>query len=562
MNLDDNVGLLGLPICGIQIKATLTNGLAHVELMQRFVNTNDFPIETEYVFPLDDSIAMSEFKILTEGKVLEGVLKKKEKAEQSYSDTIASGGTAYMASIDPKDNTMHIQFGNISPGKDFVITLVFEKVLTVYDNCWYFALASKLLIGPIEFAITILSPSKLSRCVCRSHKVKPIYDQSCLKADLNYKSLDKNTSELVVYYRNASFNIPSGIVQKAANHKDYAISVSLIPVLDEENDPHIDGVDEDPVKVYKKDVSMPVYKGEHIFLLDYSGSMCGTPIQLAREALIIFLKSLPETSFFNIYIFGSSFEKAFPSSVEYNKKNLDFAINYLSNIRELGGTDILQPLQDVVKTSKTPGFIRNVYMLTDGCVDDKERTLDLIKMNNSDTIVHAIGIGNGVDENLIKQSGKFGKGESELINDLNDISSRIITLLIHAMSSKLVNARVEWPNGMNIKMKTDCKDVYGSNTLNLFALSENVISGPVRIFGTDCRTGKEQTLEGKISGDAIIEGNHVYKLAANSILKEDKALGNHLIEELSLTYGVLSSVTNFIVTEKGSKACRKANGGC
>lgn len=55
-------------------------------------------------------------------------------------------------------------------------------------------------------------------------------------------------------------------------------------------------------------------KSEFIFVLDRSGSMSGRRIEKAKEALIFFIKSLPGGSYFNIYSFGSHFEKIFMES--------------------------------------------------------------------------------------------------------------------------------------------------------------------------------------------------------------------------------------------------------
>ena len=47
--------------------------------------------------------------------------------------------------------------------------------------------------------------------------------------------------------------------------------------------------------------------GEFIFILDRSGSMSGNRIELAKEAAILFIKSLPMNTTFNIISFGSNF---------------------------------------------------------------------------------------------------------------------------------------------------------------------------------------------------------------------------------------------------------------
>ena len=59
------------------------------------------------------------------------------------------------------------------------------------------------------------------------------------------------------------------------------------------------------------DADMDAARGEFIFVLDRSGSMSGSRMKMAREAMIFFLKSLPSQCFFNIVSFGSNYKSMY-----------------------------------------------------------------------------------------------------------------------------------------------------------------------------------------------------------------------------------------------------------
>ena len=55
----------------------------------------------------------------------------------------------------------------------------------------------------------------------------------------------------------------------------------------------------------RAEVDLDSVRGDYVFMLDRSYSMNGQRIKKAIEALIIFLKSLPEDCYFNVVSFGN-----------------------------------------------------------------------------------------------------------------------------------------------------------------------------------------------------------------------------------------------------------------
>jgi uncharacterized protein with von Willebrand factor type A (vWA) domain len=108
--------------------------------------------------------------------------------------------------------------------------------------------------------------------------------------------------------------------------------------------------------------------------------MSGSKMEVTKEALVLFLKSLPPESRFDIISFGSSFSHMAPdaSGFYYNDKNVQFAIDQVKGFSaDFGGTEIYEPLESAVNKLTTGGHrsLKKVFLLTDGEVSSPERVV-------------------------------------------------------------------------------------------------------------------------------------------------------------------------------------------
>lgn len=117
------------------------------------------------------------------------------------------------------------------------------------------------------------------------------------------------------------------------------------------------------------------YKYQFIFVVDRSGSMgINQRMEITKDAMKLFLQSLPSGSQFGILSFGSAadwMKIKGKNIIEYNDESRNIA---LANIQkfdsDFGGTDILYPLTLSFTTEKPDNIKRRIFLLTDGSVYD------------------------------------------------------------------------------------------------------------------------------------------------------------------------------------------------
>ena len=250
-----------------------------------------------------------------------------------------------------------------------------------------------------------------------------------------------------------------------------------------------------------------------IFLIDQSGSMNGNAIKVASKALLLFLQSLPAGSYYQIIGFGSKFKKYDEKPKEYTKNNIEQSIKLIEKLdADLGGTNIYSPLKDIYDSFKIYDKInlpRNIFLLTDGEIENKEDTLAIIEKNSDKFSIYSIGIGNDFDKDLIKNAGIIGKGNYNFCSN--------IEYLNEVIAIEVCNSCAPYISDFNIKSNLDKKNIYKMNNTNSLIIKKNKICN----FNYIIEQNEENKQINKIHIDINYVENDRNKKEAKKEIKED-----------------------------------------
>ncbi|XP_074213299.1 von Willebrand factor A domain-containing protein 5A isoform X3 [Camelus bactrianus] len=314
--------------------------------------------------------------------------------------------------------------------------------------------------------------------------------------------------------------------------------------------------------------------GEFVFLMDRSGSMQSPMsnqnksqprIEAAKETLILILKSLPIGCYFNIYGFGSSYEAFFPKSVKYDQCTMEEALRRVKLMRaDLGGTEMLAPLQAIYGGPSIPGHPLQLFVFTDGEVSDTFRVIKEVESNGQKHRCFSFGIGEGASTSLIKGIARVSQGASEFITGRERMQSKALRALKHSLQPVVEDVSLSWdlPQGLSAKMLSPEQTViFKGQRLIVYAQLTGMML-PAESTGGVCL---KYALQGKSFENKVafsLQPKHdanltIHRLAAKSFLqtkdmgfRETPASDKKDVLKVSIECGVISSYTAFIAINK------------
>ena len=650
-----------MPLTNIEIKGSIINRFAKIELIHYYFNPTDKYLDTVYKFPRGLMQVFDGLKIYYDDKVIEGIIGETAKIDKIYEEQVEQGKT--VAKTNPIRTTssqnqfdlLVTKIGNIAPGKKIKVCFSFIQSLDITRNkkyrlCIPFVLTPRYvpskqildLLGNmiykqnirkdcqdknelnkanIETLKALKNNSELkfikkeddenlyytydvNLFIHSSRDIENIFSPTSniifskknprlYQVNLDQTQLNIPNENLVIEYdiKDSEAYQPESIIMKHPTYKnDYSLFYSFNPLLmmknklakevldynfEEGTNPILTIDDDDP----KLDIEN--FSGNFVFIVDRSGSMWGDRIEMAKESLIYFLKSLPDThSKFNIISFGSTYEKIFDNFVDITEENINKAIEVSNKFdADLGGTELIQPLLDLENCLSNINTPTRIFILTDGAVFNTDECLQKIEQigKQKDIRFFSLGIGSGCDEILVKGMSMKGNGKPEFVQNAEEITDKVIFLLEESMRYYLKNLIVTFAKGSeeeNInKYSENSKIFILPNEQNYSSLdaktdlcaiikSDDLINDNKLIYSFDC-FNKKYKFEFPINyvkeedKSKIKESDMLHKIILNKYINlidtrnkyfddKNEGLDSKAIEELSLKYQFLTSYTSLI----------------
>ncbi len=490
-----------LQVSGMVVQAVVT---------QVFVNDSDQWIEGKYVFPLPSDSAVNGLTIRIGERVIKGQIKEKNTARKMFVKARQEGKKASLIE-QQRPNLFVNRVTNIAPGER--IEVVLEYLQTLRYDAGEFSLRIPMTITPryipgnriveqssfemsgapvatiegkgwafntdqvrdaseitppqrsvaeleafnrrAELNTVGIEPAKLANVATVNIVLTPGFEVESLQSSFHAITFKKKAGASLKQY------VVTTKKPTVAMNRDFVLrwrpvaTQAPVAAFFNENLANESGDDEyhgllmvmPPQQINQQQLSAR----ELVLVIDTSGSMAGTSMEQAKQALLLALERLTTTDYFNVIEFNSRAHKLFDQSVIASDNNVAVARRYVNGLDANGGTEMRGALEAALVSSvddeASYSRVRQVVFITDGSVGNEESLFAYIVKHVQSNRLFTVAIGSAPNGYFMKKAAQFGRGVYTSIGSVQEVNSAMSALFEKIEKPLLTDVNVTFHNG-------------------------------------------------------------------------------------------------------------------
>jgi Ca-activated chloride channel homolog len=475
---------VAIDVRGLAASATVT---------QQYANSSAKPIEAVYVFPLPHDAAVYDMEIRVGDRVIRSTIRERAEAKRIYEAAKSEGKRAALVE-EERPNIFTTSVANIMPGDHIDVRLRYVQALRWEDG--RVRLLFPIVVGPRYIPGTdalgyegtgwapdtdaVADASRITPPV-RNPDSRPGHDIAVTV------DLDSGFDTAVIKSISHDVNIhslPGGrqrvdlLTRSTIPNKDFVLEVQSTQSAQPKTALFLSPSDSSAESHFLLAAFPPgVDPGQHmpvemLYMIDVSGSMEGTSIQQAREALLQALDRLRPEDRFGILAFSSDFHEFAPEPLPASSDNVGAARSYVQHLQAGGGTEMLPALLHLMHKPVIPGYLRHIVLLTDGDLGNEEQIFAALRHDLGNARLHTVAIGSAPNLFLATKMAQFGRGTFTHIANISEIKDQMTRLLESIESPVLTDVKLAF-EGVQVA------DLYPERPPDLFLRQPLLISGRI-----------------------------------------------------------------------------------
>ncbi|KAG9260679.1 inter-alpha-trypsin inhibitor heavy chain H3-like isoform X7 [Astyanax mexicanus] len=550
-------------IYSFHINSTVTSRYAITVITSRVANRLNESKEIHFEVKIPKNAFISKFRMTIEEKTYDGVVKKKEEAQQQYSDAVSRGESAGMISSVGRTLEEFKTSVTVAALSKVTFELTYEELLQRRHGKYDLLINAQPMQPVADFKIDVyihespgisflevkggLNTKDLTNAVTTTRSVKeawvnfyPTRDQQtscdvCGKQGMN--------GDLIITY-DVERPKPSGELRASDGY-----FVHYFAPTDVERIP--------------KNV---------VFVIDRSGSMSGKKIQQTREALLKILGDVAEDDYFGLITFDSKIEVWRPELVQATDSNLKSAKNFVKKITDRGATDINSAVLkgvEMINRHHREGSASILILLTDGAPNTGVSHPPSIQANVKEAIggkfpLYCLGFGFDVNYDFLEKMALENSGLARRIYEDSDADLQLQGFYKTVAVPLLIDVNLNYPGAANLTQSVFRYYYNGSEIVVAGQITDNSLESfqteVIAISKNDKVTYQESVIMKELDGSLSEHENVMQRLWAyltvKQLLEKEMTLGGQekdaVKEEalkLSLQYQFVTPLTSMVVTK-------------